>query len=179
MKSAAAGEARPDIHPMGSPAEDQIPYPEEFLRPEAPKIPAGPRAAVLRQSTEPAEPLDIQRSWTRFPSTETPTSKMRPADAAKPVADEDADLTPRFQQGAKEKEAYEKVLDANATISGMVGGSDPNLRFKTWGAANRGDGLYWVRVVFTNASGTDVEYIWQVEGATGKVTPLSFNARSL
>ena len=186
LRRAAAGETRPDILSMG---ENIIPYPEEFTRSVSPENPNAPRSAILRStslSVEPAEPVEpvdtVRRRRLTVPSQGgTPYSDTQSTDS-------DADLTPRFQQGATEKEAFEKVLTANATLSGMMDGSNPQMRFKAWGAAHRGEGLYWVRVVFTSTAGTedandaagkDVEYIWQVEDATDKVTALNFNARSL
>ncbi len=87
---------------------------------------------------------------------------------------------PVYLTGALEKEAYDLLLKSNQTLSGMVNGSDPTQRFKSWGAAKRGDGSFWVRVIFTKSPALgEVEYIWQVKLESKEVIPLSFNARSL
>ena len=180
IRNAVTGETPPDILPMG---ELGILYPEEFARQASPENPNAPRSAILRQPAEPDTSADTvsRRRLTVVSPEGISSSKTQPAN-------DSTDLTPRFQQGVPEREAYEKVLAANTLLSGMVEGGNPQLRFKTWDAARRGEELYWVRVIFTStvdakdandSTGKDVEYIWQVEGANDKVTPLNFNARSL
>ena len=167
LKTAISDEALPEITPIG---ENDIPYPEEFLRPSS-------KAAALRPPDEPVQKRRIVVK-TDVPSI-TPPMLLEVADSGKFTEDEEGDEdSPRFQQGEIEREAYEKTLAANEKLASMVQGGDQELSFKTWGAAHRDGGVYWVRVIFLNASGADMEYIWQTDIYSGKTAPLNFNARS-
>jgi hypothetical protein len=86
---------------------------------------------------------------------------------------------PQYKQGENEKKAYDLVLKSNKTLAEMVQGGNPSLHLKSWGAAYRGEDSYWIRVVFLNQEKTEVEYIWQVKLASGEISPLSYNARSI
>ncbi|MDR1727374.1 MAG: hypothetical protein LBT74_05525 [Acidobacteriota bacterium] len=178
LKGALAGDARPEILPMG---EDELPYPEEFAIPDPPPVQPAPRGASLRPSREPDRPADeagqVGAGARRRLTVPSPAAGAAHDGGGAP-GDADLGQAPRFQQGAKEREAYDKVLAANPKLADMVAGLDAGLRFKTWAAAHRGGELYWVRVTFAGADGKDVEYIWRVDAA-GTVAPLSFNARSL
>ena len=167
FKTAISGEVLPEITPIG---ENDIPYPEEFLRPSS-------KTTVSRP---PDEPLQKRRIvvQTDVPSI-TPPMLLGVVDSGKFTKNEEGeDDSLRFQQGEIEREAYEKTLTANEKLASMVRGGDHELSFKTWGAAHRDGGVYWVRVIFRNASGADMEYIWQTDIYSGKTAPLNFNARS-
>jgi hypothetical protein len=175
LRTAVSGEVRPpDITLMG---ESDIPYPEEFMRPAS-------AAAVARPSAEPV----LRRLPAVQPNVPSITLPVLSGTGAGDLAeaeeveeagnDEDSDL-PRFLQGEIEREVYEKTLAANEKLAAMVQGGDPEFVFSTWGAARRDEGVYWVRVIFQNASGADVEYIWQTDPVSGRTVPLNFNARSL
>ncbi len=85
-----------------------------------------------------------------------------------------------FRQGDAEREAYDLVLKSSEILAGMVQGKDPSLRFVRWAAARREEDIYWVDVMFTrSADGGEARYIWQVNMANGKVSPLSSLARAL
>jgi hypothetical protein len=99
-----------------------------------------------------------------------------PAEPA-PAPDAPDDGLP-YGQGEIARQAYELVLKSQKKLAAMVAGDSPGLEFKGWGAARRGEDLYWVRVGFDGPDGPE-EYIWQVRLSLGEITPLSFNARSL
>jgi len=168
FKTAMTGEIQPDIMPMG---ENDIPYPEEFMRPAS-------GAVVSRPSAEPVQKRRIVVE-SSVPST-TPPVLLGASDSVRSTEtlEEDDDDSLRFQQGEIEQEAYEKTLTANEKLAFMVQGGDHDLSFITWGAVHRDGGVYWVRVIFRNASGADMEYIWQTDISSGKTAPLNFNARS-
>jgi len=167
--AAATGEAQPVITPMG---ENNIPYPVEFMRPSS-------VAVVSRPTDEPAQKrlIVVQPD---VPSI-TPPVFLGSADAGRfaEAEQDDTEDSPRFLQGEIEREAYDKTLAVNEKLALMVKDGNHELSFKTWGAALMDGGVYWVRVIFQNESGADVEYIWQMDISSGKTTPLNFNARSL
>ena len=166
LKTAMTGGTQPDIAPIG---ENDIPYPEEFMRPAS-------GAAASRPQTE---SVQIRRITVQsdVPS-KTPPALLGAAPPGRIAeSEEDAD-SPRFLQGEIEREAYEITLAANEKLASLVQVGDHETGFKAWGAAHRGGGVYWVRVIFRNASGDDVEYIWQTDVSSGKTAPLNFNARS-
>ena len=76
------------------------------------------------------------------------------------VKSEKENDTPRFQQGETERETYEKTLSANEKLTVMIRGNDPDFSYKTWGAIHRDSDVYWVRLIFQNAAGDEIEYIW-------------------
>lgn len=171
IKTAMAGGAGPEITATG---ENDIPYPEEFMRP-------GSGTVVSRVSAEPARKIVVAQSGAQSitpPVVRSGTNSANSTDSTSPAENEDDD-SPRFRQGKIELEAYEKTLAANEKLTAMVQGGNPDLGFKTWGAVHRSGDIYWVRVIFQNADGGDVEYIWQTDMASGKIAPLNFNARSL
>jgi hypothetical protein len=169
FKNAMSGEAPPEITPVGM---NDIPYPEEFLRPRS-------GATVSFQPVEPIQKrLVITQSGVQSITPpmllETEASGRIPETGRE---DNDPD-SPRFLQGEIEREAYEKTLDANEKLASMVKEAEPGFSLKSWGAARRDGGIYWVRLIFQNASGADVEYIWQTDISSGKTSPLNFNARN-
>jgi hypothetical protein len=167
LKTAITGETKPDITPIG---ENDIPYPEEFLRSGSAAVGSRPPAETVQKRLIIAQP--------GAPSI-TPPVLLGAADSGSAAESEENDGdSPRFQQGEIEREAYEKTLASNEKLAAAVQGGDHELSFKTWGAAPRDGGVYWVRVIFRNASGADVEYIWQTDVSSGKTSPLNFNARS-
>ena len=170
LKAAAVNNAQPVITPIG---ESDTPYPEEFLR----KVPG---AGVSRPPSEPAQKrlIVVQPD---VPSITPPVllgaaDSVRSAEAGQ--GEDGDDDSPRFIQGEIEREAYEKTLASNDKLASVVQGGDYELSFKTWGAALMDGSVYWVRVIFQNESGADVEYIWQTDISSGKTTPLNFNARN-
>src|SRR5437773_9363189 len=87
---------------------------------------------------------------------------------------------PEFRQGKVEREAYDLLLKSNATVAGMVNGSNPGLRFKTWTAAKAEEDAYLVDLTFTQLSDSaELHYNWRVKLSTKEMTPLSHHARSL
>ena len=172
LKTAMIYDSRQDIMPVG---ENDIPYPEEFLRPTSGAVVSRPSAkpAVKRQTiVQPNVPV------IRPPVFLGAADSGRLAKAEEKVEYDDAD-SPGFRQGETEREAYEKTLALNDKLAAMVQDGNPDLSFKTWSAARRDGDIYWVRVIFQNESGADVEYIWQTDISSDKTAPLNFNARSL
>ena len=166
--AAATDEPQPVITPMG---ENDIPYPEEFLRPSS-------SAVVSFPSDEPAQKqrIAVQPNVASI----TPPVLLNAMDAGRfaEVEQSDDDDSPRFVQGEIEREAFEKTLAANEKLALMVENGNNELSFKTWSAAHMDGGVYWVRVIFENKPGADVEYIWQTDIFSGKTAPLNFNARN-
>jgi hypothetical protein len=170
LKIAIAGEEQPDIMPVG---ENDIPYPEEYMRPAS-------SAVALRPFAESA-PKRLTIVQPDVPIV-TPPVLLGAKDSGKAAGaavetEDDEDLL-RFQQGEMEQEAYEKTLAANGKLAAMTQGGNPELNFKTWGASRRDGNIYWVRVIFQDTSGADMEYIWQTDISSGRSTPLNFNARN-
>ena len=166
LKTAMTDEPQLEIMSMG---ENDIPYPREFVRP-------GSVALVSRPTAEP--PVRRLTAVQSGATVITPPVLIGAADSVNLAEDDEDDDSPRFQQGELEREAYEKTLAANEKLAAMARDGEQESGFKTWGAARRDGDVYWVRVIFQNASGADVEYIWQTDIASGRVTPLNFNARS-
>jgi len=147
----------------------QLPKPPStFTTPQGGYIPqrAGARTSARIAKTESSPP----------PAASTETSEATEQTGASESAE---DTEPKYKQGAVEQEAYDLLLKSNATVAGMVKGSNPSLQLKSWDAAARGDDVYWVRLKFQSAGQPDIEYIWQVKVKSNQVTPLSYNARSL
>ena len=172
LKTAITGEIKTDILPVG---ESDIPYPEEFMRPRSGAAGAASasaesikkRSAIVLLNAQPVKPPVLIGS----------------TDSAKPVPTEVADVSEyddgvKFRQGETEREVYEKTLAVNKKLTALTQGDDPELTFKTWGVAQRDEDVYWVRVIFLNTSGSEVEYRWVMNIASGKSTPLNFAAKS-
>jgi len=166
LHTAMRGEAQPEIINMG---ENDIPYPEEFMR-------RGSGAVVSFPPTDPSQrPLLVQADGAALITTPVLIGAVGSGSPADIDKDDDS---PRFQQGDIEREAYEITLAANEKLAAAVRSGDDELVFKKWGASRRNIDVYWVRVIFQNASGADVEYIWQTNISSGSVAPLNFNARN-
>ena len=167
LKTAMLNDVMPEITPVG---ENDIPYPEEFMRPRT-------GAVVSRPTPEPFQKrLSVSQSAGQIIS---PPVLLGTDSAGISVEDkEDDDNTIRFLQGEIEREAYEKTLASNENLASAVQGGDSGFSFITWGAVQRNGSVYWVRVIFRNADDADVEYIWQTDISSGKTDPLNFNARN-
>ena len=164
LKTAMTGKTQQGIMNMG---ENDFPYPDEFMR-------KGSDPVVTVQPAEPDRRLLLVQK-DGAPLITPPILIGTEGSGSPAYADEDDD-SPHFQQGDIEREAYEKTLAANEKLADMVRGGE-EFGFKTWGAARRNGDVYWVRVIFQNASGDEVEYIWQADISSGSVAPLNFNAR--
>jgi hypothetical protein len=168
--------------------ENREPFPAEYDRPAppiAPEVPIPPQEKIEtvsrprtlhipeRAASESGKTTGIQKqSDAGFSSDTAGQSVEQPA----PPADEG----PKYMKGDMEMEAYSLLLKMNATVAGMVQGSNPSLRFKSWDALKREEDTYWVRLKFLSSEeNADVEYIWQVKLQAKQVVPLSHNARAL
>ncbi len=180
LKDAMAGNIKPAVAQVGVNHE---PLPPEFELPRTPALP-------LPQSEPPAKMYVMSRDGkitARKPSKMTKLEVVPPASGQGEETTEQgavapeaaADNEPKYQQGKAEQAAYDLLLKSNATVAGIVNGSNVSLHFKTWDAASRGDDIYWVRLKIQAAANRIDDYIWQVKLQANQVTPLNFNARSL
>ncbi len=190
LKSAMSGEIKPATLEVGA---NKQPFPAEYERPalpvpRAPELPETARLFTMNPSgtMAPVAPAPRPRTVLRAkietppPSQPSQPSMSESAESKEPAAapaDTSGEL--KYQTGKAEQEAYALLLKSNATIAGMVQGSNPALKFKSWDAASRGEDTYWVRLKFQSNGSPDVEYIWQVKVQANEVTPLSYNARSI
>jgi hypothetical protein len=168
--------------------EKSAPFPEEYER-QATLFPGPDRSLPLdRIFTARSDDLAVpEGSSTALFSPEpartgqpVPEAESEGEGPSEPAADEsDSDNGLAYSQGEVEQDAYALLLESNPKVAEMVEGSDPALRFVSWGAVKRGEDLYWVRLIFQNDTNAEVEYIWRVEPGSKKVLPLSYNARSI
>jgi hypothetical protein len=139
--------------------------------------PVPSKKAPVSESS-PVRVIEVLQSSTK--KAGTPSAVKDSSSENEAISPEDSlNSLPQYKQGKNEKEAYELVLKSNKTLAAMVQGGNPALQWKTWGAAYRGEDSYWVRVIFINKEKTEIEYIWQVKIASGEISPLSYNARSI
>lgn len=171
LKSGWAGDVRSATAHVG----EVEPLPEEYRRPE----PAVPQAPELPPSdrifTLPPRGGGGDRPASPPPRVVTPDESIPEVEDRAPRS---VETGPKYQKGTAERNAYDILLKANPTVAGMVQGSDPARRFKSWDAASRGDDTFWVRLIF-DSGGADQEYIWEVKLGSSEVTPLSHNARTI
>ncbi len=184
IKSAMAGNIKPVVALVGANHE---PFPAEYEHPappipKAPQLPPTERIFTAERSGQ-LPPRAAKRSVPKIAKILIPAPPAAPKEeesTGEPAsAPAPAETELKYQQGKVEQEAYELLLKSNATIAGMVQGSNPSLHFKSWDAVNRGEDTYWVRLKFQSEGNPDVEYIWQVKLQTKQVTPLSYNARTI
>ncbi len=174
--------------------ENKEPFPAQYAKkvgpPNYPKLPPyfaatqGLGGPIVSATPLPKQAAARSTRTIRIPAKPSePETQTAAADTAQvPASGQDAssgEAQPKYQQGVMEKEAYDFLLSSNATVKGMVQGSNPSLKFKSWDALKRDEDTYWVRVTFSSASGTNEEYIWQVKLLAKQISPLSYNARSL
>jgi hypothetical protein len=175
LKTALSGEIKPATLEVGA---NNNPFPREYENPE-PVVPKPPVLPPMDRvfTAQPSPPVSRPR-----PARETARIKEPPPspEPSEPAAETPpAAAEPRYQQGKTEEEAYDLLLSSNPKVAGMVRGSDPSLKFKSWDALGRGDDVYWVRLKFQSEEDPDAEYIWQVKIQSKEITPLSHNARTL
>jgi hypothetical protein len=188
----AGGKIRPVEVKVG---ENKEPFPADYARkaapPNYPKLPPyfaatqGLSGPIVSSTPIPAPAQARSRRSIRIPKISAePESQPAAADASQASATAQAGATdqdqPAYRQGPMEKEAYDLLLKSNATVAGMVQGSNPSLRMKSWDALKRDEDTYYVRLTFTSLpANTETEYIWQVKLLAKQVTPLSYAARAL
>lgn len=178
LRAAMSGDIAPAMARVGA---NQEAFPKEYENPEPalPILPVSPRNPVPALSARAG--MRGAQKVLKLPPGPPPTlqngSSSEKTDARAAAGSEDLGII--FQQGNAEKDAYALLLKSNATIEGMVKGSNPSLHFKSWDAADRGDDTYWVRLKFQSENGQDLEFIWEVKPKMNKVAPLSYNARTL
>ena len=185
LKTAMAGDIKPLVAQVGANKE---PFPAEYESPaapvpQAPQLPPVERIFTMTQGGQ-VKPLRPEPRAThrtlRIPATPpASTVTQEPMEQAAPTHPAAAESDLKYQQGKMEQEAYDLLLKSNATVAGMVQGSDPSLHFRSWDVAARGEDTYWVRLKFQSEGNPDTEYIWQVKLQAKQVAPLNFNARNL
>jgi len=149
--------------------ENRHPFPAELARP----VPERPQySGVIDMSHM------VYRARGGAAAVERPAQNERESPAKEEPLSSEA--PPEFRQGKVEREAYDLLLKSNATVAGMVNGSNPGLRFKTWTAAKAEEDAYLVDLTFTQLSDSaELHYTWRVKLSTKEMTPLSHHARSL
>jgi hypothetical protein len=165
--------------------ENKEPLPEEYKTPSAVEIPVAKPAPI--QLALPASIQSTPRiSKQVIRAGAEQAAEEKPAETGSSVSSveaeqQQAESGPKFQQGSVEKEAYDLLLAQNVSVGDMLSGKNPGLQFKSWSAAKQQDeGTYLVDLAFTRLPENQEEhFIWQVNLVTKKITPMSFNARSL
>ncbi len=182
--------------PVQAPAKVNVganhePFPKEYERAQAqarpsylPKIEAQARSPYrIIIGGEERKPSDLEAA---IPAAKgkpaTPPVSAAPAGATN-VGDSQtgaAGSDSRYRKGENEQKAYDLLLSANATLAGMVKGSDPALKFQDWAAADMGQESYYVMVTFVQTlDNVARKYIWNVKLGTKEVIPLSAYAREI
>lgn len=182
LKTAMAGEVTPVTLKVG---ENQAPFPAEYEK-NAPPLPVAPQVPLINKIFA-ASGGNIPQSAPRSPAhprAERPEVPPPSSASSEKPAEQEAHETaaadePQYTQGKIERDAYELLLQSSPAAAGMVQGSDPSLRFKSWDAAKRGEDTYWVRLRFQSADDPDVIYIWRVMLQANQVAPWNYNARSI
>jgi hypothetical protein len=185
LVAAISGETKPAGVQIGS---NTGPHPELFKAP----MPSVPHPFTLPQAPEafnfggsgnsaPAAPEAAGKPVLRHAPTHASPKKSDAAEYSENVDNtapsaEESEVV--YKHGQSEQEAYDLLLKKNPVLAGLVSGSNPSMKFKTWDAANRQDDVYWVRLKFNN-EGAESEYIWQVKLQSQEVTPLSYNAKNI
>ena len=184
IKAAIGGGVDPVIVEVG---EEQVPFPKEYER-YATSFP-GPGGSLPLDRIFTAQTAEPDPQAYSPPALITPeqadtsepisTAESEDAPAEPDVLEPDSDDGLGYNQGEVEQDAYALLLESYPQVAEMVEGSDPALRFLSWGAVKRGEDLYWVRLIFQTDENVEVEYIWSIEMESNRVLPLSHNARSI
>ncbi len=185
LKTAFAGDTSPVMVQAG---ENHEPFPAEYERPSPPSV-----AQVLKMPTAPIIYGAPKKEEAPARSAPRRTLRIPPVGEPLPSADKgeesdeqsksapaiDSENQPKYRQGTIEQEAYDMLLKSNPAIAGLAQGNNPSLQFLSWDAAGRGEDIYWVRLKFRSEGKPDIEYIWQVQLQSKRITPLNYNARTL
>lgn len=182
LKTAMAGQVAPVTLKVG---ENQAPFPAEYEK-NPPPLAIAPQVPIVNKifaasggvvpQSAPRSPAHPRTERPEAPPPSSASIEKPPEQAAHETATADE---PQFTQGKIERDAYDLLLKLSPAAAGMVQGSDPSLRFKSWDAVKRGEDIYWVRLRFQSADDPDVIYIWQVMLQANQVAPWNYNARSL
>jgi hypothetical protein len=178
--------------------ENKQPFPAEYERPapilpSPPKLPSLDRIFTLERNnyTQPAQPSPTPR-----PVPVSPASPRASAGRNEPAAPDHPEFSitkeespgdlqnsesdePKYKKGQIEQNAYDMLLKTFPAVAKMVEGSNPDLHFKSWDAAGRGDDVYWVRLKFQSKESSEIEYIWIVKLQSNQVAPFNYNAREI
>lgn len=151
--------------------EKRGPFPAQYDKPAPP--PSRPKPIVM--PVRPPQARMTQPKEQREPQTSPP-----PVQESVPEEPKAEGQEPRFSQGKIEQQVYELLLESDQAPAALVTGSDPSLRFKSWGAAKAEEDAWLVRVTMTYLpDGSDREYIWKVKVLSKEIVPMSAYARTL
>lgn len=153
--------------------ENRYPFPAEFEKPVVPR-------------PEFSSVIDLTHRVFRG-GGEVQTRELSSPETSKGTreASRDSDVSgaapePEFRQGKSEQEGYDLLLKSQERVAGLVKGTNPSLRFKTWAAAKTDQDTYLVDLTFIQVSDSaEVHYIWRVCLLSKEITALSHNARAL
>jgi hypothetical protein len=186
LKAAISGEIMPATAPVGA---NPGGFPKEYETPEpAAFSPFSPAPGERKTYTLIAPGLiapEIRKVPKRMRILEVPSGEslgmlLPPETPAAPAVSKTPDPEIQFRQGTGEKDAYNLLMRSSTSISGLVRGSNPSLHFVSWGAMQKGEDVYWVRLKFqSEETPGEVDYIWEVKLQTSEVIPLSYNAKSV
>jgi hypothetical protein len=184
--------------------ENKQPFPAEYERP-APILPSPPKLPPLdriftqerNKYAQPGQPAQPSPTPARAPAPVSPAAPRASASRKEPVAPDRPELSitreeppevlqdftrsdePKYKMGQIEQNAYDLLLKTFPAVAKMVEGKNPELHFKSWDAASRGDDVYWVRLKFQSKESSEIEYIWVVKLQSNQVTPFNYNAREI
>jgi hypothetical protein len=186
LKAALSGDVMPATAQVGAnhsvfPKEYEASAPEGF-RPFSPALTQKKSYTMIAPGLIAPDTLKVPRRMriVETPSGKAPDALLEPEITAAPAVAKESEPEVKFQQGAGEKDAYTLLLRSSTAIAGLVQGSKPSQHFVSWGAARKGEDVYWVRLKFqTEETPGEVDYIWEVKLKTSEVIPLSYNAKSV
>ncbi len=186
LKSAMTGGHRPAIAQVGA---DRGAFPAEYDNPESPiprvpePLPAGSGARIAVEPSVRSSSIGSSGAVVTIIEREGDEPLVVMSAAENPAAESgiggSKEAILKYQKGEAEERAYNLLIESNSKLAEMVGGKDPLLRFIAWDAAHRDEDNFWVRLTFQSEGKRAMEYIWEVNLASKKITPLSYYARSL
>ncbi len=178
--------------------ENKQPFPAEYERPapilpSPPKLPALDRIFTLErnkyvQPPQPVQPVptppatpraSVNRKEPATADRDRPELSVKKEAPPEDLTDSTQSNEPKYKKGEMEQNAYDLLLKTFPAIAKMVQGSNPELHFKSWDAASRGNDVYWVRLKFQSKESSETEYIWMVKLQSNQVTPFNYNAREI
>jgi hypothetical protein len=187
LKGAVSGNIKPAVAKVGANPEG---FPKEYEAQE-PALPnpfppgstkergytlVAPGLIAFEPRRAPA-PSQISEAPAKEARSEPP---LEPKSRSVPVVSAEPESAAEFKQGSSEKAAYDLLIRSNAAIEDLVRGGKPSLHFFTWDAVLKEEDVYWVRLRFRSEGNPgELDYIWSVNLQSGKVIPLSFNAKNI
>jgi hypothetical protein len=186
LKTAISGDIMPataqvGANPGGFPKEFEAPVPAAF-GPFSPAASERKTYTMIAPGLIAPETRKVPRRMRilEVPSREALGVLLEPDTPSAPAVSKEPEPEVQFRQGNSEKDAYTLLMRSSTSIAGLVRGSNPSLRFVSWGAMHKGEDVFWVRLKFqSEETPGEVDYIWEVKVKTSEVIPLSYNAKSV